>query len=96
MREVSLGALLTLTLLESGQSVAASPPGREKTGSSTLQTHQYPILLLPWLWSSSRWKSTAESTRNSIDPACVLPHDNHRRAAHLTLKASLPSYWPWF
>ena len=29
-----------------------SPPhtGREKMGSPTLQTHQYLILLLPWLW----------------------------------------------
>ena len=27
----------------------ATPPGREKMGSPTLQTHQYPILLLPWL-----------------------------------------------
>ena len=26
------------------------PTGREKMGSPTLQTHQDPILLLPWLW----------------------------------------------
>jgi hypothetical protein len=32
------------------QQSVATPPGREKMGSPTLQTHQYPILLLPWLW----------------------------------------------
>jgi hypothetical protein len=26
------------------------PTGCEKMGSPTLQTHQDPILLLPWLW----------------------------------------------
>jgi hypothetical protein len=35
--------------LERQQSVA-TPPGREKTRSPTLQTHQDPILLQPWLW----------------------------------------------
>jgi hypothetical protein len=28
------------------------PTGREKMGSPSLQTHQYPILLLPWLWNT--------------------------------------------
>jgi hypothetical protein len=50
---IGLYTLLAAFVRSASPSTSRTPCGWvccEKIGSPTLQTHQYPILLLPWLW----------------------------------------------
>jgi hypothetical protein len=59
------------------------PTGRERTGSPTLQTHQDPILLLPWLCFRgggfpTRFGGSSGAVRRTINKLSHFSHERRR------------------